>query len=101
MILDWDDTILPSSWLIDNNITLTNPQLSVDQDNALKLVQDALSVLLSTIQSLASCVIVTSASKEWIDLTANAFLPQLVPLIKHFRVVSARDKYALTFPDDP
>lgn len=93
--------MLASTWLANNQVTLEHPSLLDDQRTAMLALQDVASVLLSTLLSVSSCVIVTSASKEWIDQTSRAFLPDLVPLLDRCRVASARDKYAASFPDDP
>eukprot|EP00929_Paragymnodinium_shiwhaense_P057673 TRINITY_DN2887_c0_g1_i1.p1 TRINITY_DN2887_c0_g1~~TRINITY_DN2887_c0_g1_i1.p1 ORF type:complete len:248 (+),score=59.54 TRINITY_DN2887_c0_g1_i1:304-1047(+) len=71
IIFDWDDTVLPSSWV---------------QEQGLRL--DGESQLTPTQQ-----VLVTNAERGWIELSSRKFLPSLLPTLEDVKLLSARTEY--------
>jgi len=51
--------------------------------------------------ALGRVVILSSASREWIDKTMNTFFPSLRSIVPFLQIESARDKFQHAFPDQP
>eukprot|EP00919_Chromeraceae_sp_WS-2016_P004320 GHVR01010281.1.p1 GENE.GHVR01010281.1~~GHVR01010281.1.p1 ORF type:complete len:291 (-),score=60.75 GHVR01010281.1:132-956(-) len=96
IIFDWDDTLLPSSWLNINNMRLDDSCI-VPHDIRIQL--DTLSnVLISTLETaiiFGTVIIVTNAETGWVELSGKKFLPRIVDFFRqHYtRVVSARSMW--------
>lgn len=94
MIFDWDDTVLPSTWIqeqglrLDDGSTVTDEQRQI-LDNA---AQTAINLLASA-KTYGTVVLVTNAEYGWIELSCQKFLPALYPQLDGVRMVSARSSY--------
>lgn len=95
IFIDWDDTLFPTTWY--NNATNI-----VDNSNLiLKKYDNIVFDLLSKIKKTSEIVIVTNATINWIN-KSGLLLQKSYTLIKDsIRVVSARDKYILSYPLNP
>ena len=49
----------------------------------------------------ANTFIVTNAEVGWVEYAAKLFFPNLTHILKNLKIISARQKYELKFPDDP
>lgn len=103
-IYDWDDTILPTSWLrslgyLSNNITdmvgTPPPILPSHVASMMRMIEE------SAIQNLLAAgrrgrvVIVTNSSVLWVPFTAKRFFPRLSQIVESgFEVYSARPSQA-------
>jgi len=94
LIFDWDDTVLPSSWVQENGHRL-DQELCVP-----KHIQEELADLsrlathtLRTAQRLGTVVLVTNAERGWIELSCQKFLPDLYPALLNVKLLSARSEY--------
>lgn len=91
-ILDWDDTLFPTKWTIENNINLMIPS---KRDQYLVYFQEldrVLSSFLKTVTKLGKVVIVTNALIDWINIS-SVVLPQTYQLLRKVQIVSARGNY--------
>ena len=92
IILDWDDTLFPTSWIIKNNINIQS-QPSLNKYIILFGRLDALlSKLLKNLLNHSIVIIVTNANYKWIT-TACSILPNTKTIIKkRIQIISARDE---------
>lgn len=98
ILLDWDDTVFPSSWAVANGLRMQNGLM---KDLAPEIKTMLESCAASALEALEAClaagtvVVVTNAQKGWVELSANHFMPKVAALMeKHgVRVVSARTEY--------
>jgi len=94
VIFDWDDTILPSSWILNQKLRLDqNSELTSHQKQQLAEVASITIELLCLAKAHGHVVIITTAKRGWIELTCRKFLPTLFPVLESIRVVSARSNY--------
>jgi len=100
IILDWDDTLFPTTWLLKNNIDLNI------KDNVYKYIvffsklDTILFQLINKLLKYGNVVIVTNAAKKWIDLTLN-LLPNTQKLINNkIIVISARELCQESYPTE-
>jgi len=96
MIFDWDDTLLPSTWLTMNAMRLDD-DCTVPEELAKQLNELAEQVMktLDAADGFGTVVIVTNAENGWIELSGRKFMPTLADYLdrKQFRIVSARSTY--------
>jgi hypothetical protein len=104
-IYDWDDTILPTSWLrslgyLSNNISdmigTPPPNLPGHVASMMRLIEDATVDNFRQAMSLGRVIIITNSSCLWVPFTAKRFFPKLSQIIEAggFEVYSARPAQA-------
>lgn len=104
ILLDWDDTLLPSTML-------TSLGYRVDETTALPadlaadlagLEEDVIR-LLDTCQQHGTVLLVTNAETGWVELSSARFMPSVIDAIKarDIKIVSARSCYDGPFPNSP
>lgn len=91
-ILDWDDTLFPTNWVMKNGINL---MMSNTRDQYIIYFQEldrVLSKFLRKATSLGKVIIVTNALPDWINVS-SVVLPETYNLLKKVKIVSAREIY--------
>lgn len=102
IFLDWDDTLLCSSVLSSNGIKLdTNLTGYPDLLRQLDDLSTSIINILNVAASHGELHIVTNGETGWVQLSAQKFVPRVVPLLEHIRVLSARSTFEEQFPDSP
>jgi len=93
-IFDWDDTILPSSWVQRQGLRLDAASaVTAEQREALAEVAERAGQTLRAARQHGTVVLVTNAERGWIELSCHKFLPTLAPMLENVRMVSARTTY--------
>lgn len=103
-ILDWDDTICPSTHLASLGLRVDDPsalppalqrQLAQLEVAVINIVEEAL--------RFGQVVIITNAEAGWVELSGRRFLPRVVSFINShdIKVVSARTSFESDYPDAP
>jgi len=93
-LIDWDDTILPSSWIQRHSLSLDFGCIpDHQQQGALAEVAASARELLILAKRRGTVVVVTNAEVGWIELSCQKFLPTLLPFVESLRTVSARTCY--------
>eukprot|EP00188_Purpureofilum_apyrenoidigerum_P005603 Plantae.Rhodophyta-Purpureofilum_apyrenoidigerum.ctg7454.p1 GENE.Plantae.Rhodophyta-Purpureofilum_apyrenoidigerum.ctg7454~~Plantae.Rhodophyta-Purpureofilum_apyrenoidigerum.ctg7454.p1 ORF type:complete len:217 (+),score=26.23 Plantae.Rhodophyta-Purpureofilum_apyrenoidigerum.ctg7454:333-983(+) len=99
-ILDWDDTILASSFLQTvgdrgdlGDFVMAN--MSELETHALGLLEEALKV--------GTVIIVTNAESGWVEISAATYMPRVLHCLRsnNVRIVSARSIYESQYQDNP
>lgn len=92
ILLDWDDTVLPTTYIAQQQLSLECP---VPDD--VKQVLDAYALVardtLQCLKSHGTVIIVTNAETGWVELTCAKFLPALQGLVEGLERVSARSSF--------
>jgi hypothetical protein len=100
IILDWDDTLFPTSWINKNKIDLTNETQQQKHIVFFSKLDSILYDLFSKITKSATVIIVTNAVVRWI-LLSSVMIPNTQKLLRdHVTVLSARDIYQSKYPND-
>lgn len=99
IILDWDDTLFPTTWIIKNNINLTNTNMQNHYIVLFSKLDIILSQILSKFIKYGQVVIVTNAASKWVSVSLN-ILPLSKELIhdKIF-IISAREFCQEKYPN--
>jgi hypothetical protein len=105
IIFDWDDTLLASSFLSSRGYRL-DTEMEKNNDHAmveaqLRELESSVASLLTLAQQYGSVHVVTNAETGWVQLSAQKFMPGLVPLLSKVSVLSARSTFEPAHPDAP
>lgn len=87
IIIDWDDTLYPTSWSLKNNISLTN-----GINTYFEKLDEHVSSLLKIILSYGEIIIVTNAIASWVHTTLTV-MPKTKKILNNINIISARDRY--------
>merc|ERR1719491_103715 len=98
IIFDWDDTLLCTSFL--NRQQQSGRPLSEGVLQQLQAIERADAKLLKMAQSMGQTFIITNAVSGWVQSSARAWAPSLVPLLEKVQVISARSRYEAAYPHD-
>ena len=98
IIFDWDDTLLPTSFLTPGGVFNEDITLSEsEQDKMLKLEQSVYTLLNETIEK-GNVYIITNAGKGWVEYSAKRFYPSIVEVLPKIKIISARGEYEKIYP---
>ena len=98
IIFDWDDTLLPTSFLTPGGVFNEDITLSEsDQDKMLKLEQSVFTLLNETVEK-GNVYIITNAGKGWVEYSARRFYPKIVDILSKIKIISARGEYEKIYP---
>jgi len=99
IVFDWDDTLFPTSWLIERNggyKLIDNPFIDIKMN-------EYIPILISTIQkakSLGEVIIITNARRYWVIDCLSFWLKDVKGFFENITVISARDCFARFLPED-
>lgn len=100
IILDWDDTLFPTSWIVKNSIDLTDPKVQNRYLDLFSKLDNLIYRLLKNFLKYGKVVIVTNAMVKWVAVSTEV-LPKSKKIInKNIDVISARDMYQKKMPND-
>ena len=92
IILDWDDTLFPTTWITTNQINLKNNIEVEKHKNYFNQIDIDLYNLLKKLMRCGKVIIVTNALLNWIQIS-TAILPRTMSLLDKIVVISARGDY--------
>jgi len=100
IILDWDDTLFPTTWVTSNDINIRNLNMSNSKSiiSYFSHIDNELDHLLRTLLKCGHVAIVTNAMLNWINISSN-ILPRTSKILANknkgfdIEVVSARGTY--------
>lgn len=99
IIFDWDDTLFPTSWLVQNNINISDELARNKYIILFTRLDTLLNQLLIIAMKHGKVIIVTNAVNKWIETSLN-MLPNTKKLIQsNINVISAREIYQEKYPD--
>ena len=67
--------------------------LSDDQRSQLRILTECVIDNLTAAKSNGQVVFITNAEQGWIELSCQKFMPELEPIVKNTRIISARSVY--------
>jgi hypothetical protein len=83
VILDWDDTLLPTTYLKKSNV---DPEVT-------KKMEDSIINVFKVAAQLGPVFIVTAADSGWVQYSAALYVPRVLEALKKITVLSAKDEY--------
>jgi hypothetical protein len=100
IIFDWDDTLLPTSFLTPNGVFNENHKLDIKNLENFKKLESAVLKITSKSLSIADTYIITNAAPGWVEHSTKCFYPLLTKLLDKINIVSARGEYEKKYPND-
>ncbi len=102
-VSDWDDTLLPSTYLRLQNYTLMTERAQMDITTRQQLEYlDLMNVKLLTLaRSFGQVYILTNSEHGWVSLSAKKFLLQTWEVIKNLTIISGRSQFEVIYPENP
>lgn len=92
IILDWDDTLFPTSWVMDNNLDLTDPSVRATFNIKFEELDNILYKFLCRMSKLGKVIIITNAMPEWVHLSGS-LLRNTNGILKKITIISARKEH--------
>jgi hypothetical protein len=92
-ILDWDDTLFPTSWTTKNNVDIINAESRDRYIEHFKTLDRALSTFLKNIKQYGKVIIVTNAMTEWVKVS-SIVLPDTYHVLRGINIVSAKNLFS-------
>lgn len=100
VIVDYDDTILPSTfvdrWKIEKSTDL--PQ---HFQNMLEELSKCTEKFLEEASKYGEVIIITNSDEGWVQFSAERYCPALLPVLSKYPIVSARTRYEKFYPCQP
>jgi hypothetical protein len=102
IVFDWDDTLLASSYLSSRGYRLDSaPIREVEIQEALKELEQSVIAVVTLALTYGNVHVITNAETGWVQLSAQKFIPAVVPILSKVNIISARSTYEGMFPDSP
>ncbi|ATZ80845.1 hypothetical protein BMW23_0799 [Bodo saltans virus] len=92
-ILDWDDTLFPTSWVMKNNINLINSSEREQLVDHFQSLDRTLFNFLSNIKRYGKVIIVTNAMVDWVKIS-SIVIPKTYNVLKTMEIISARGLFS-------
>jgi hypothetical protein len=94
LIFDWDDTVLPSTWIQEQGLRLDDESVVTDEQRAvLSNMAEFAANTLNIAKRHGKVILVTNAERGWIELSCQKFMPALLPSLEDVKILSARTTY--------
>lgn len=94
--------MLASSFLSSKGYRLDLPAVPTgDMALDLQKLESLVIQLLQIAQTYGKIFIVTNAETGWVQLSAQKFMPGLIPYLSAITIISARSTFESRFPDSP
>ena len=100
IIFDWDDTLLPTSFLTPYGIFNENIVLSEQIQKKISRLEKSVSKLLKIAVEKGDVYIITNAGVGWVEFSASRFYPSVTEVLKKIKIISARGEFEKEFPGD-
>lgn len=100
IIFDWDDTLLPTSFLTPNGLFSEDQKINDKEMEKIKKLETCAATILKQAISKGDTYIITNAAPGWVEYSASRFYPQVVKLLHKVTIVSARGQYEKKHPGD-
>jgi len=93
IIFDWDDTLFPTSWILEQGLLADGATISAEQEVHLENLANQVSSTLQIAMGLGKVIIITNAEQGWIEMSCTKFTPSLASLLRSISMVSARSSF--------
>lgn len=98
-IFDWDDTLFPTTFLVDENIIHQN-NISIELQKIISMLEEIVINILNYAVNKGDVYIITNSSIAWFEYSSNKFFPKLKNLLEKINIISARDDYEFVYPGE-
>lgn len=92
-LVDWDDTILPTTYLATHGLREDSEVIPAHFADELGSYTEVVAETIRAMRERGRVIIVTNAETGWIDMTCAKFMPDLQHALKDVEAVSARSMF--------
>ena len=100
IIFDWDDTLLPTTFLTQGGTYNENIILTDSDQKEFKKIEKAALNLLSIAISKGDVYIITNAGLGWVEFSSKKYYPKIYKILPKIKIISARYEWEKRFPND-
>jgi len=95
LIFDWDNTILPTTWLEEQGLCLDDNSIATEeQREQLRTMAEYARRTLQLAKTYGKVILVTNAEHGWVELSCKKFMPELYRSLQEgIKILSARSTY--------
>ena len=88
IIFDWDDTLLPTTFLTSNGGPLEDIKLSDSDFQRMKEIENHVYLILKESIEKGDVYIITNAGENWVQFSSSIFYPNISELLKKIKIIS-------------
>ena len=100
IIFDWDDTLLPTSFLLSKNMIDNENKICEKDRTKINKLEQLVSNLLTLSLSKGDVYIITNSGEGWVEESTKKFYPNIKDILEKIEVISARKDYEKKHPND-
>ena len=100
IIFDWDDTLLPTTFLTQGGIFNDNLILTESEKKKIQKLENSALHLLNMAIEKGEVYIITNAGLGWVEYSAEKFYPNIVEILQKIKIISARGEWEKQYPGD-
>jgi len=103
VVLDWDDTLLSSTYLKSVGYELMD-DIKIDdelQKDLCNLENKITNLINGFVKNNCHILIVTNAETHWVEMSTWCFIPRIYHLLEKCKIISARSTYEHIYPKEP
>ena len=99
-IFDWDDTLIPTSFLSPHGYYNENKKLTKKELQKIAISEEYAYKILSKSIFKGAVYIITNSGPGWVEYSCKKYYPSIVPLLDKIKTISARGEYERQYPGD-
>ena len=100
IIFDWDDTLLPTSFLISKGIFNSYLELTKLEKKRISELEDIVNKLLILSVDKGDVYIITNSDKGWVEYSSKLIYPSISNILQKIKIISAKSEYQELYPGD-
>ena len=98
IIFDWDDTLLPTSFLISKGIINSLEKLTKFERRKILDLEELILQLLTLSVDKGDVYIITNADRGWVEYSSKLIYPSITNILQKINIISARNNYEDKYP---
>ena len=100
IIFDWDDTLLPTTFLTQGGVFNENIILTENEQKKIEKLENSALKLLNMAITKGDVYIITNAGLGWVEYSAKKFYPSVFEILPQIQIISARGEWEKDYPGD-
>lgn len=97
IIFDWDDTVLPTSWLERIRALTAGVPMRPEVARQMAALAAACSTTLQMASQMGTLVFITNSAPGWVDQSCQLFMPQIYQQVRSYQIFAKPMHAPLTF----
>ena len=98
-IFDWDDTLFPTSFLVQEDI-INDENLPEEYIDIISILEEAIIKVINFAIKKGDVYIITNSSIGWVEFSVNKYYPKLKKYLDKIHIISARNEYENKYPGE-